>query len=153
MFCIIAGENNVLRPLCPPLPQHRRHPNKPPPSHSECSRPCCYQNPKTPPHHSYSQKTPLAQNTSTNRIQSHITHIQHTSILPTLILTSVLHHPTPSFNPTLIHSNTPPPFCHLVPQIFQSLHSRSCPTSLEQTPSRIATKYLTHPTSSLKPLP
>src|SRR6218665_3725098 len=50
------------------LPQHRRHPNKPPPSHSECSR----TNPKTPPHHSCSQKTPLAQNTSTNRIQSHI---------------------------------------------------------------------------------
>src|SRR6218665_111136 len=84
-------------------------------------------------------KTPLAQNTSTNRIQSHITHIQHTSILPTLILTSVVPHPPPSFNPILIHSNTTSPFCHLVTQIFQSLHSRSCPASMEQTPASIAT--------------
>src|SRR6218665_1741099 len=76
-------------------------------------------------------KTPLAQNTSTNRIQSHITHIQHTSILPTLILTSVVHHPTTSFNTILIHSNTTPPFCHLVTRIFQSLHSRSVLTALE----------------------
>ena len=67
-------------------------------------------------------KAPLAQNTRTNRIQSHITHIQHTSILPTLILTSVVLHPTTSFNPILIHSNTTPPFCHLLTQIFQSLH-------------------------------
>src|SRR6218665_2139860 len=66
-------------------------------------------NPQTPPHHSCSQKTPLAQNTSTNRIQSHITHIQHTSILPTLILTSVVHHPTTSFNSIIIRSNTTPP--------------------------------------------
>src|SRR6218665_2950238 len=55
--------------------------------------------PKTPPRHSCSQKTPLAQNTCTNRIQSHITHIQHTSVLATLILTSVVHHTTTSFNP------------------------------------------------------
>src|SRR6218665_2324688 len=66
--------------------------------------PVLLQNPKTPPHHSCSQKAPLAQNTSKNRIQSHITHMQHTSILPTLILTSVVHHPTTSFNPILIHS-------------------------------------------------
>src|SRR6218665_3082462 len=79
------------------------------------------------------------QNTSTNRIKSHITHIQHTSILPTLILTSVVHHPTTSINPILIHSNTTPPFCHLVTQIFQSLHSRNCPASLEQPPASIAT--------------
>src|SRR6218665_2664381 len=98
-----------------------------------------YRNPKTSPHHSCSQKTPLAQNTSTNRIQSHITHIQHTSILPTLILTSAVHHPTTSFNPILIHSNTTLPFCHLVTQIFQSPHSRSSPASLEQTPASIAT--------------
>src|SRR6218665_3891725 len=95
--------------------------------------------PQTPPHHSCSQKTPLAQNTSTNRIQSHITHIQHTSVLPTLILTSVVHHPTTSFTPILIHSNTTPPFCHPVTQIFQSPHSRSYPASLEQTPASIAT--------------
>src|SRR6218665_2448301 len=38
-----------------------------------------------------------------------------------------------------IHSNTTPPFCHLVTQIFQPLHSRSCPVSLEQTPASIAT--------------
>src|SRR6218665_833053 len=56
-----------------------------------------------------------------------ITHIQHTSVLLTLILTSVVHHPTTSFNPILIHSNTTPPLCHLVTQIFQSLHRRSCP--------------------------
>src|SRR6218665_1036656 len=43
------------------------------------------------------------------------------------------------FNPILIHSNTTPPFCHLVTQIFQSLHSHSCPSSLEQTPASIAT--------------
>src|SRR6218665_1115283 len=55
------------------------------------------------------------------------------------VLTSVVHHPTTSFNPILIHSNTNPPFCHLVTQIFQSLHSRSCPASLEQTPASIAT--------------
>src|SRR6218665_2855067 len=68
-----------------------------------------------------------------------ITHIQHTSILPTLILTSVVHHPSTSLNPIIIHSNTTPPFCPLVTQIFQSLHSRSCPASLEQTPASIAT--------------
>src|SRR6218665_65859 len=84
-------------------------------------------------------KAPLAQNTRTNRIQSHITHRQHTSILPTLILTSVILHPTTSFNPILIHSNTTQPFCPLVTQIFQSLRSRSCPASLEQTPASIAT--------------
>src|SRR6218665_2671213 len=71
--------------------------------------------------------------------QSHISHIQHTSVLPTLILTSVVHHPTTSFNPILIHSNTTPPFCPLVTQISQSLHSSSCPASLEQTPASIAT--------------
>src|SRR6218665_4059557 len=65
----------------------------------------------------------------------HITHIQHTSILPTLILTSVVHHPPPPFTPTLTPSNPPPPFCRLVTKIFQSLHSRSCPASLEQTPA------------------
>src|SRR6218665_2184099 len=32
-----------------------------------------------------------------------------------------------------------PPFCPLVPQISQSLHSRSCPASLEQTPASIST--------------
>src|SRR6218665_2757563 len=84
-------------------------------------------------------KNSTGSNTSTNRIQSHITHIQQTSILPTLILTSVVHHPTTSFNPILIHSNTTPPSCHLVTQIFQSLHSRICPASLEQTPASIAT--------------
>src|SRR6218665_3323133 len=81
----------------------------------------------------------LNQYSATNRIQSHITHVQNTSILATLILTSVVHHPTTSFNPILIHCNTTPPFCHLVTQIFQSLHSRSCPASLEQTPASIAT--------------
>src|SRR6218665_3172646 len=35
-------------------------------------------------------------------------------------------------HPTL--TLTTPPFCHLVTQIFQSLHRRSCPASLEQTP-------------------
>src|SRR6218665_853307 len=65
------------------------------------------------------------------RIQSHITHIQHTSILPTLILTSVVHHPTTSFNPILIHSNTTPPFCHLVtkPLPLPSLHNSFTPNS------------------------
>src|SRR6218665_4010962 len=43
------------------------------------------------------------------------------------------------FNRMLIHSNTTPPFCHLVTQILQSLHVRSCPASLEQTPASIAT--------------
>src|SRR6218665_2781568 len=102
-------------------------------------------------------KAPLAQNTSTNRIQSHISHIQHTSILPTLILTSVVHHPTTSFNPILIHSNTTPPFCHLLTQIFQLFHNPKfpppllknplqtvcCPASLEQTPASIATNVCT----------
>src|SRR6218665_1862908 len=81
----------------------------------------------------------LNQYSATNRIQSHITHVQNTSILATLILTSVVHHPTTSFNPILIHCNTTSPFCPLVTQIFQSLHSRSCPASLEQTPASIAT--------------
>ena len=31
------------------------------------------------------------------------------------------------------------PFCHLVTQIFQSLHSRSCLASLEQSPASIVT--------------
>src|SRR6218665_2461892 len=51
--------------------------------------------------------------------------------------------PCISFNPILTPSNTTPPFCRLVTQIFQSLHSRSrsrsCPASLEQTPASIAT--------------
>src|SRR6218665_1844006 len=47
--------------------------------------------------------------------------------------------PRPWFTPILIPSNTPPPFCPLVTQIFQSLHSRSCPASLEQTPASITT--------------
>src|SRR6218665_2791666 len=51
-------------------------------------------------------------------------------------------HPPTSFTPILIHSNPPPPFCPLVPKIFQSLHSRSCPASLEQTPASISTKYI-----------
>src|SRR6218665_2480985 len=38
----------------------------------------------------------------------------NTSILPTLLPTSAVHDPTTSFNPSLIHSNTTPPFCHLV---------------------------------------
>src|SRR6218665_198204 len=102
------------------------------------------------------------------RIQSHITHIQHTSILPTLILTSVVHHPTTSFNPILIHSNTTPPFCHLVTQIFQYLppplrpplpqifpppQNPRLPRLSGTTPRQHCDKYLTHPTSSLEPLP
>src|SRR6218665_502927 len=47
--------------------------------------------------------------------------------------------PTTSFNPFLIHSNTTPPFCYLVTEIFQLLPSHSCPASLEQTPPKIAT--------------
>ena len=107
------------------------------------------------------QKSPLAQNTWTNRIQSHITHIithfnppnpytsvsirQYTSswFSPSVIYfsqyTSVVHHPTTSFNPILIRSNTTPPFCHLVTQICWSLYRRSWPASLEQTPASIAT--------------
>src|SRR6218665_1076081 len=37
---------------------------------------------KHPPIRFCSQDTPLAQNTGTNRIQSNITHLQYTSILP-----------------------------------------------------------------------
>src|SRR6218665_2261111 len=78
------------------------------------------------------------------------------SILPTLILCvcvcvyvcvcvcvcvcqSVVHDPTTSFNPFLIHSNTTPPFCYLVTEIFQLLHNHSCPASVEQTPLSVAT--------------
>src|SRR6218665_2394365 len=41
-------------------------------------------------------------------------------MLPTLIPTSVVHDPTTSFNPFLIHSNTTPPFCYLVTEIFSN---------------------------------
>jgi len=50
-------------------------------------------------------------------------------------------------------SSSTQPFCYLVTEIFQSLHSRSCHASLEQTPSQHCDKYLNHLTSSLKPLP
>src|SRR6218665_1756402 len=97
---------------------------------------------KTPKHHHI---TPALKKLHWLKIPERIqykailTHIQHTSILPTLVLTSFVHHPTTSFNPILIHSNTTPPFSHLVTQIFHSLRSRSCSASLDQTPASIAT--------------
>src|SRR6218665_68722 len=66
--------------------------------------------PQTPPHHSCSENTPLAQNTKNtslaqntqmNRIQSNITPPQHTSILQALLPPSAVHDPTTSFNPFL----------------------------------------------------
>src|SRR6218665_556045 len=61
-----------------------------------------------------------------NRIQSNITHIQHTSVLP-VPSPSAVYDPTTSFNPFLFHANISPPFCHLVTKICQLLHSHSCP--------------------------
>src|SRR6218665_3416305 len=69
----------------------------------------------------------------------------YASILPTLIPTSVVHDPTTSFNPFLIHSNTilrPSVTSSVVTEMFQSPHSCSCPASLEQTPPSIATNIL-----------
>src|SRR6218665_3543672 len=43
---------------------------------------------------------------------------------------------------TLTLLDRPPPFCYLFTEIFQSLHSRSCPASLEQTPPSIAINNL-----------
>src|SRR6218665_3582202 len=61
------------------------------------------------------------------RIQTNITRIQHTSILPALPPPSAVHDPTTSFNPFLFHSTITSPFCHPVTYIFQSLICHSCP--------------------------
>src|SRR6218665_325205 len=79
-------------------------------------------------------------------IQSHITHI-----LPTLIPTSVVHDPTTSFNQILIYLTLLPP------SITSSLKFPITPwprlPRLSGTNScQHCDKYLTHPTSSLKPL-
>src|SRR6218665_1347196 len=47
--------------------------------------------------------------------------------------TSVVHDPTTSFNSSTL-TLLRPSVTSSVTQIFQSLHSRSCPASLEQTP-------------------
>ena len=65
--------------------------------------------PQTQPHCSCSQKTPLAQNTWTNRMQGIITHLWHTSILSALLSPSAVDNPTFLFNALLFHFNTPPP--------------------------------------------
>src|SRR6218665_1413368 len=64
-----------------------------------------------------------------------LTYYTFQSSQPSYLYTSVVHDPTTSFSPILIPLNTPPPFCPLVTKIFQSLLSRSCPASLEQTPA------------------
>ena len=49
------------------------------------------------------------------------------------------HDPITSFNALLFRPNVAPPFRHFIPRMCQSLHSNSCPDSLEQTPASIAT--------------
>ena len=56
-----------------------------------------------------------------------------TSILSARLSPSAVHDPIFSFNAFLFCPNTAPPFCHLVTKICWSLHSHSCPTSLEPT--------------------
>src|SRR6218665_1622748 len=65
---------------------------------------------------------------------SHTSHFNPHSH-PTYDSCSPLNH----LNQFLFHSNTTPPSCHLVTQIFQSLHSHGCPASLDQTLGSIAT--------------
>ena len=86
-------------------------------------------------HHPCPQITALAQNTRTNRIQSHFTHLQHTSILPAPLSSSTVHGPTTSLNSFLFQRNTSAPLCHLIIKICKSLHSHSGSASLEQTPT------------------
>src|SRR6218665_916656 len=73
------------------------------------------------------------------RIEYKVISLTHTSILTALLPRSAIHDPITSINSFLFHSNTPPPFCPLVTQIVQSLHSHSCPASLEETPVSIET--------------
>jgi hypothetical protein len=59
--------------------------------------------------------------------------------LPALLSPSVVHDPATSSNLLLLIPNIAPPFRHLITQIFKSLHSHSCSTSLEQTSASITT--------------
>src|SRR6218665_1372242 len=74
-------------------------------------------------------------------------------MLPTLIPTSVVHDPTTSFNLFLIHSNTTPPFCYLVTEIFSNRSIALAVPPLWNKLPQHCDKYLNHPTSSLKTLP
>src|SRR6218665_2099871 len=65
----------------------------------------------------------------TNRIQSNITHIQHTSILPALLPPSAIHDATTSFNPLLFHSNI-----ILRPSVTSSLKFSNRPIAIAVPP-------------------
>src|SRR6218665_2467151 len=116
------------------LLQHRRHPNRLKAIQNALARAVT----KTPKHHHI---TPVLKQLHWLKIPERIEYKVISLTYNTLQSSqpSVVHHPTTPFNPILIHSNTTPPFCHLVTEIFQSLHSRSCPASLEQTTASILT--------------
>src|SRR6218665_2839363 len=82
--------------------------NKPPPSYSECSRPCCYKSPQTLPHYSCSQNWLKIPERIENRVISFtVSHSTHFNPLSPPTPPSAVLNPTTSFSPFLFHPITP----------------------------------------------
>src|SRR5688572_19827653 len=79
--------------------------------------------------------TPLVKNPRANSLQSLITNLQLSTILPAQISSRPLHHPANPLYQIFLHSHSLSTSCHYSSQVLQSSNIQHCTTSLERPTS------------------
>src|SRR5678816_2478714 len=94
-----------------------------------------HENAKSSSYHSHPQITPLVKNPRANSLQSLITNLQLSTILPAQISSRPLHHPANPLYQIFLHSHSLSTSCHYSSEVLQPSNIQHGTTSLERPTS------------------